>query len=104
MAPTEAVLKKPSETLDPGAAAVGRLPDAAADAAEVVDVGLRGHARDRDDAAAAERSDQAEAQVSGRRLGGEEEREDQENRESQGFHREAIVPDWLWNLKYLGLF
>jgi hypothetical protein len=46
----------------PGAAAVGGLPDAAAHAAEVVDVGLRGNAGDGDHAASAERSHQAEAE------------------------------------------
>ena len=62
MAPTEPVLKKPSEMGAQLSAAIGGLPDAAADAAEVVDVGFGRDAGDGHHAAAAKRSDQPETQ------------------------------------------
>ena len=66
----------------PGAAVVGRLPDAAVADADVEDVGLGGHAGDGPRAAGAVRADRAPAHLAEEllveRLGGERGRSDEE--------------------------
>ena len=85
----------PVEDRLPGAAGVGRLPDAAVHAAEVEVQRLGRHAGDGEHAAAAERPDEAPVQVaervfgSKRRRGGHGERQGEEQAREGGPHGAA---------------
>jgi hypothetical protein len=73
---------------EPRAAAVGGLPHAAAHAAEIINVGLRGNAGHRHHAASAERSHQAEAERLGKvgRLREEQRRQHRQKGEAKKLH------------------